>query len=200
MRSKEELIDEYMSLYRKAVAGKDPKKMKVLGEAENWVFAELAKAHPEMAENWIAHLETVDWDNWLSEKEAQNVTRKHPAPAGAKGAHWPYETFAKAVADIDENSKVTFTSKTDADQIVDVVKKMVEDLNTIIKEVKSAYSDMPLEKSDGSKYEPLTDEDMEGMSESAIETYEEKAKTGILCMDSDLSAFPHGAVIDQNIF
>ena len=94
----------------------------------------------------------------------------------------------KDVADIEENSKVTFTSKTDADQIVDVVKKMVEDLNTIIKEVKSAYSDMPLEKSDGSKYEPLTDEDMEGMSESAIETYEEKAKTGILFMDSDLSA------------
>lgn len=92
------------------------------------------------------------------------------------------------VADIDENSKVTFTSKTDADQIVDVVKKMVEDLNAIIKEVKSAYSDMPLEKSDGSRYEPLTDEDMEGMSESAIESYEEKAKTGILFMDSDLSA------------
>ena len=89
---------------------------------------------------------------------------------------------------LEASDKVTFTSKTDADQIVDVVKKMVEDLNTIIKEVKSAYSDMPLEKSDGSKYEPLTDEDMEGMSESAIETYEEKAKTGILFMDSDLSA------------
>ena len=94
----------------------------------------------------------------------------------------------KAVADIDENSKVTFTSKTDADQIVDVVKKMVEDLNTIIKEVKSAYSDMPLKKSDGSKYEPLTEEDMEDMSESAIKNYEEKAKTGILFMDSDLSS------------
>lgn len=89
---------------------------------------------------------------------------------------------------LEASDKVTFTSKTDADQIVDVVKKMVEDLNAIIKEVKSAYSDMPLEKSDGSKYEPLTDEDMEGMSESAIETYEEKAKTGILFMDSDLSA------------
>lgn len=92
------------------------------------------------------------------------------------------------VTDVPVTDAVTFTSKTDADQIVDVVKKMVEDLNTIIKEVKSAYSDMPLQKSDGSKYEPLTDEDMEGMSESAIETYEEKAKTGILFMDSDLSA------------
>ena len=86
------------------------------------------------------------------------------------------------------DNKVSFTSKTDADKIVDVVKKMVEDLNTIIKEVKSAYSDMPLQQTDGSKYEPLTDEDMEGMSESAIENYEEKAKTGILFMDSDLSA------------
>lgn len=94
----------------------------------------------------------------------------------------------KAVADIDENSKVTFTSKTDADQIVDVVKKMVEDLNTIIKEVKSAYSDMPLKKSNGSKYEPLTEEDKKDMSESAIKNYEEKAKTGILFMDSDLSS------------
>ena len=47
---------------------------------------------------------------------------------------------------------------------------------------------MPLQKSDGSKYEPLTDDDMADMSESAIEAYEEKAKTGILFMDSDLSS------------
>ena len=83
---------------------------------------------------------------------------------------------------------VSFTSKTDADKIVEVVKKMVEDLNALIKEVKSAYSDMPLQKTDGSSYEPLTDEDKEGMSESAIEAYEEKAKTGILFMDRDLSS------------
>lgn len=84
--------------------------------------------------------------------------------------------------------KVTFTSKMDADTIVDAVKKMVDDMNTIIKEVKNAYSTMPLEKNDGSSYEPLTDEDKEDMSDSAIETYEEKAKTGILFMDRDLSS------------
>ena len=84
--------------------------------------------------------------------------------------------------------KVTFTSKMDADTIVDAVKKMVDDMNTIIKEVKNAYSTMPLEKNDGSSYEPLTDEDKEDMSDSAIETYEEKAKTGILFMDRDISS------------
>lgn len=94
----------------------------------------------------------------------------------------------KDVSAIPDSDKVTFTSKTDADPIVDAVKKMVEDFNSLIKEVKDAYSSMPLEDSSGARYEPLTDEEKEGMSDSAIENYEEKAKTGILFMDSDLSS------------
>lgn len=83
---------------------------------------------------------------------------------------------------------VTFSSKTDTDKIIDVVKTMVEDYNAIVSEVKKAYSDMPLEKSDGSRYKPLTDEDKADMTESEIKAYEEKAKTGILFMDRDLSS------------
>lgn len=83
---------------------------------------------------------------------------------------------------------VTFSSKTDTDKIIDVVKTMVEDYNAIVSEVKKAYSDMPLEKSDGSRYKPLTGEDKADMTESEIKAYEEKAKTGILFMDRDLSS------------
>lgn len=83
---------------------------------------------------------------------------------------------------------VTFSSKTDTDKIIDVVKTMVEDYNAIVSEVKKAYSDMPLEKSDGSRYKPLTDEDKADMTESEIKAYEKKAKTGILFMDRDLSS------------
>ena len=83
---------------------------------------------------------------------------------------------------------VTFSSKTDTDKIIDVVKTMVEDYNAIVSEVKKAYSDMPLEKSDGSRYKPLTDEEQADMTESEIKAYEEKAKTGILFMDRDLSS------------
>ena len=83
---------------------------------------------------------------------------------------------------------VTFSSKTDTDKIIDVVKTMVEGYNAIVSEVKKAYSDMPLEKSDGSRYKPLTDEDKADMTESEIKAYEEKAKTGILFMDRDLSS------------
>ena len=88
----------------------------------------------------------------------------------------------------DGETPVTFSSKTDTDKIIDVVKTMVEDYNAIVSEVKKAYSDMPLEKSDGSWYKPLTDEDKADMTESEIKAYEEKAKTGILFMDRDLSS------------
>lgn len=88
----------------------------------------------------------------------------------------------------DGETPVTFSSKTDTDKIIDVVKTMVEDYNAIVSEVKKAYSDMPLEKSDGSRYKPLTDEDKADMTESVIKAYEEKAKTGILFMDRDLSS------------
>lgn len=89
----------------------------------------------------------------------------------------------------DSKKSVTFQSKTDSDKIVDAIKSMVNDYNAMMSEVKSAYSTMPYQKSSGSfaNYEPLTDDDREGMSESAIERYEEKAKQGILFGDRTLS-------------
>ena len=90
--------------------------------------------------------------------------------------------------ELDRNPEaVTFNSTTDADKIVDAVKSFVEDYNTMITEIKNAYSTMPAEKTDGSRYEPLTSEDAEGMSESEIKAYEEKAKQGILFADRDIS-------------
>ena len=84
---------------------------------------------------------------------------------------------------------VTFKTSTDSDKIVDAIKTMIEDYNTMMAEIKSAYSTMPYQKSNGSfaNYEPLTEDDRAGMSESAIERYEEKAKQGILFGDRTLS-------------
>ena len=86
-------------------------------------------------------------------------------------------------------NSVTFKTTTDSDKIVDAVKSMIEDYNAMMSEIKSAYSTMPYQKSNGTfaNYEPLTDEERQGMSESAIERYEEKAKQGILFGDRNLS-------------
>ena len=86
-------------------------------------------------------------------------------------------------------NSVTFKTTTDSDKIVDAVKSMIEDYNAMMSEIKSAYSTMPYQKSNGTfaNYEPLTDEERQGMTESAIERYEEKAKQGILFGDRNLS-------------
>ena len=86
-------------------------------------------------------------------------------------------------------NSVTFKTSTDSDKIVEAIKTMIEDYNTMMAEIKGAYSTMPYQKSNGSfaNYEPLTEDDRAGMSESAIERYEEKAKQGILFGDRNLS-------------
>ena len=89
---------------------------------------------------------------------------------------------------VDKTQGVSFSTKTDVDTIVDAIKQFVEDYNAVVTEVKKAYSDMPLQQSNGSRYEPLTADQEADMTESEIKAYEEKAKTGILFMDSDLSS------------
>ncbi len=86
-----------------------------------------------------------------------------------------------------ESGKVTFKSSADSDKIVTAIKSMIDDYNAMVTEIKSSYSTLPSQKTNGSYYEPLTDDDASSMSESAIRQYEEKAKQGLLFGDSVLS-------------
>nr|WP_325213236.1 flagellar filament capping protein FliD [uncultured Oscillibacter sp.] len=87
-----------------------------------------------------------------------------------------------------DTEAVTFETSSDADKIVDAVKQMVEDYNAMAKEIKDAYSTLPAQRSNGAYYEPLTAEDEDEMSESAIKNWNDKAKQGILFGDRDLAS------------
>lgn len=87
----------YDELYNRMVMSKDPKNMIVFGESEKWVFGEVVKAHPELAESWLSHLEEICWNNYLSEKEAMNIGKRIVNQDGSKGFHWNHEVFTKAV-------------------------------------------------------------------------------------------------------
>lgn len=65
--------------------------------SEMWVFKEVAKVHPDLAESWLSHLEEVFWKNYLSDKEAVNISNRTVNQDGTKGFHWTYEVFTKAV-------------------------------------------------------------------------------------------------------
>ncbi len=90
---------------------------------------------------------------------------------------------------------ITFKTESDSDKIVDAIQSFVDDYNAMVTEIRNQYSTMPAEKSSSShtRYEPLTDEDRESMSESAIQAYEEKAKQGILFGETELSSL-HSAL------
>lgn len=83
---------------------------------------------------------------------------------------------------------VSFTTSTDSTKIVSTVKSMIEDYNELVKAIKESYTTKPLTNSSGERYKPLTEDDQADMSETAIERYEEKAKTGLLFGDQDLSS------------
>lgn len=83
---------------------------------------------------------------------------------------------------------ITFTTATDSDKIVETIRQFVDDYNEMATEIKNAYSTMPGQQSNGSRYEPLTAEEEEKYSESELKAYNEKAKQGILFGDTTLSS------------
>ncbi len=91
--------------------------------------------------------------------------------------------------EVSADDTVTFSTKADSDKLVEDIKGFVEAFNDIMKTVHDGFATMPAEKNTTkhTKYEPLTDDDKEGMTDKAIEEYEEKAKQGILFADSDVS-------------
>lgn len=83
---------------------------------------------------------------------------------------------------------VTFTSGADTEKIVEAIKTMVADYNEILTSLWEAFNTRPTTKSNGSRYEPLTESDKAEMTETAITNYESEAKQGILFGDSDLTS------------
>lgn len=91
----------------------------------------------------------------------------------------------------DENGKVTgrdttteaieIDAQVDADSIVNAVKAMVEEYNSIIELVHKEVSTKP-----DRDYSPLTSEQKKELDEDEVKAWEEKAKEGILYADSDI--------------
>lgn len=95
--SRDELISRYTELYDRMAASRNVKYMKTFGEAEKYIYKELATIHPDIAERWLSHLEPVCWNNYLSEKEALNIGKNMVNQGGEKGYHWDYNIFIGAV-------------------------------------------------------------------------------------------------------
>lgn len=92
-----ELIEKYDELYEDMASAKDPSKMIAFGEAEKWMFHQMADKHPEIAERWLTKLESARWHNYLSKSEAEYITSNLINQDNTRGPHWSYDTFKGAV-------------------------------------------------------------------------------------------------------
>ncbi len=86
-----------------------------------------------------------------------------------------------ALIEDDPDTVVEIDAQVDADSIVDTVKSMIEEYNSIIELVNKEVKTKP-----DRDYEPLTSEQKKELSEDEIEAWEKKAKEGLLYADSDI--------------
>ncbi len=93
-------------------------------------------------------------------------------------------TFELTDTHKDGESEDIISTSRDVDSIMDGIKSFIDDYNTLIEELNGTID----EKYD-KEYPPLTDEQRKEMSDSEIENWEEKAKTGILQNDDIIRDF-----------
>lgn len=87
-----------------------------------------------------------------------------------------------ALAVTDTNEELTVTTTTDNQGIYDKIKDFLSDYNDLINSMTKAYN-----AESSSSYDPLSDDEKESMTDSEIEKWETKGKSGILRRDSTLS-------------
>lgn len=80
------------------------------------------------------------------------------------------------------DNAITLTTQDDTSGVYDMIKNFIKEYSALINEMDKLYN-----ADSAKKYEPLTDEEKEAMSESEIEKWETKIKDSILRRDSTLS-------------
>lgn len=97
----EQMLKRFDRLVDQISASKDPEKMKVLACADAWGFAQMAAMQPKVAQKWLDKLEAVEWYNYLSKSEAEEIVAGLQNQNGTRGGKWSYDAFMQAVEAVD---------------------------------------------------------------------------------------------------
>jgi flagellar hook-associated protein 2 len=81
-----------------------------------------------------------------------------------------------------DDTAINVTTENDTSGIYDMLKKFIKEYNELIKEVDTLYN-----ADSASKYEPLTSEEKDAMSDSEVEEWEKKIKDSLLRRDGTLN-------------
>lgn len=91
------LKEKFDDLYTTILSSRDEKKMKILGCMTKKIMYQTIESHPQRAEEYLEILEAVNWNNYLTEKEADAlVSKMSPAPK------WTRQTWKATMEKMDE--------------------------------------------------------------------------------------------------
>lgn len=99
----ESIRERYLELYEDMAKSGMPEKMKIFGESAKWAFDRLHERDPKLAEQWVEKLEAMNWHNYLSKAEANEIVAKFINQDNSRGAHWGYDVFKGAVESLGGN-------------------------------------------------------------------------------------------------
>lgn len=80
--------ERYDELYETMAMSRDARKMRIFGEAEKWGFAQVLSMNPSIAEKWLKKIEAVDWNNYLTDEEANEIAEGLVNQDGRTGPMW----------------------------------------------------------------------------------------------------------------
>ena len=84
----EGIRERYLELYEDMAKSGMPEKMKTFGESAKWAFGKMLETSPKTAEQWVDKLEAMNWNNYLSKAEADEIVAKFINQDNSRGAHW----------------------------------------------------------------------------------------------------------------
>lgn len=94
------LREKFDDLYTTILSSRDAKKMKILGCMTKKIMYQTIESHPQRAEEYIEILEAVNWNNYLTEKEAdQIISKMSPAPRWTKQV---WKTYMDKIGEFSE--------------------------------------------------------------------------------------------------
>lgn len=92
-----DLKEKFDSLYSTIISSRDNRKMQILGCMTRKIMYQTIESHPQKAEALLNILEATNWNNYLTEIEAEQIVSKmSPSP------HWTKQQWLAMMEKLDK--------------------------------------------------------------------------------------------------
>jgi hypothetical protein len=86
--NQQEMRNEFYSLYNRMADSKNVDNMRTFGQNHKEMFEWFVNNKPDLASQWLEKLEAIRWENYLTQKEAENIVANMEPKAPWSREQW----------------------------------------------------------------------------------------------------------------